>query len=44
MTLTLQALELAEGFISGFEDAPEQENIAWMLATIRAAINIEVRP
>ncbi len=34
----LTSLELAEGFISGFEDDETQTNVPWMLATIRAAI------
>ncbi len=34
----LTGLELAEGFISGFEDDETQTNVPWMLATIRAAI------
>lgn len=32
------ALELAEGFMSGFEDDESQENMKWLLATIRAAL------
>lgn len=34
----VQALELAEGFIAGFEDDETQEGVDWLLATIRAAI------
>ncbi len=34
----LTSLELAEGFISGFEDDETQTNVPWMLATIRATI------
>lgn len=36
----LAALEVAEGFISGFEDDDLQEGIESMLATIRAAIEM----
>jgi len=34
----LAALEIAEGFISGFEGDELQEGVDWMLSTIRAAI------
>lgn len=37
--LVLNALLIADGFMSGFEDDPDQENIEGMLATIRAAID-----
>ena len=33
------ALELAEGFISTFEDDPSQEGVAYLLENIRAAIS-----
>ncbi len=34
-----EALALAEGFISGFEDDETQENVPWLLATMRAALH-----
>jgi len=34
----LEALERAEGFISGFEDDETQEGVTEMLAAIRAAL------
>ena len=39
--LTIQALELAEAFMSGFEDDECQEGMDWKLTTIRAALSKE---
>lgn len=36
----LESLELAEGFISGFEDDETQEGMEELLATIRGAISL----
>jgi hypothetical protein len=36
--ILIEALALSEGFISGFEDDESQENIEWLLTTIRRAL------